>query len=152
LSGYFFAWRKVMPVTEKDRDILARTLWGEARGESLAGQIAVAWTIRNRVFDGKDRSWWGEGFAGVCQKPFQFSCWNKNDPNFVYLSGAKTIPFREFAKAQIAADQVIDGKVPDPTGGATHYYATTMPKPPTWARGAKQMLKLGRHIFFKDVP
>ncbi|PTT90268.1 cell wall hydrolase, partial [Pseudomonas sp. HMWF031] len=24
-----------MPVTEKERDVLARTLWGEARGESL---------------------------------------------------------------------------------------------------------------------
>ena len=46
---------------EKDRDILARTSWGEARGESLAGQIAMAWTIRNRVNDGKARSWWGEG-------------------------------------------------------------------------------------------
>lgn len=45
-----------MPVTEKDRDILARTLWGEARGEGKAGQIAVAWTVRSRVFDGKDKS------------------------------------------------------------------------------------------------
>jgi len=141
-----------MIVTEKDRDVLARTLWGEARGESLAGQIAVAWTIRNRVNDGKDKSWWGEGYAGVCQKPYQFSCWNKNDPNYSCLSGAKPIPFREFAQAKIAADQVINGKVPDPTGGATHYYATTMPKPPTWTRGAKQTLKLGHHAFFKDVP
>ena len=89
-----------MTVTEKDRDILARTLWGEARGESLAGQIAVAWTIRNRVNDGKAKSWWGEGYAGVCQKPYQFSCWNKSDPNFAYLSGAKPIPFRGFAQAQ----------------------------------------------------
>ncbi len=31
-----------MPVTEKDRDILAGTLWGEVRGESLASQIVVA--------------------------------------------------------------------------------------------------------------
>ena len=45
-----------MPVTEKDRDIPARTLWGEARGEGTAGQIAAAWTIRNRVFDGKTNS------------------------------------------------------------------------------------------------
>lgn len=44
------------------------------------------------------------------------------------------------------------GKVPDPTGGATHYYATTMPKPPVWVKGDKQTLKLGHHIFFKDVP
>jgi N-acetylmuramoyl-L-alanine amidase len=147
----FFRLEKVMTVTEKDRDVLARTLWGEARGESLAGQIAVAWTIRNRVYDGKSESWWGEGYAGVCQKPYQFSCWNKNDPNYVYLSGAKQIPFREFAQAQIAADQVMAGKVPDPTGGATHYYATTMPKPPAWAVGAKQMLQLGRHVFLKGV-
>lgn len=141
-----------MTETEKDRDILARTLWGEARGESLAGQIAVAWTIRNRVNDGKARSWWGEGYGGVCQKPYQFSCWNRGDPNFAYLSGAKQIPFRELAQAQIAAAQVIAGKVPDPTGGATHYFATTMLKPPGWVKGAKETLRLGRHIFFKDVP
>jgi len=140
-----------MTEIEKDRDILARTLWGEARGESLSGQVAVAWTIRNRVFDGKTKSWWGEGFAGVCQKPYQFSCWNKNDRNYAYLSGAKPIPFREFAQAQIAADQVMAGKVPDPTGGATHYYATTMLKPPIWTNGAKCTLKLGRHLFFKGV-
>lgn len=141
-----------MTVADIDRDTLARTLWGEARGESLAGQIAVAWTIRNRVNDGKAKSWWGEGYAGVSKKPYQFSCWNKNDPNYAYLSGAKQIPFREFAQAQIAADQVIAGKVPDPTGGATHYYATTMPSPPPWAAKAKQTLKLGRHVFFREVP
>ncbi|WP_236189300.1 cell wall hydrolase [Pseudomonas pharyngis] len=141
-----------MGVSEKDRDILARTLWGEARGESLAGQIAVAWTIRNRVFDGKEKSWWGEGCAGVCQAKYQFSCWNKNDPNFPFLSGARQIPFRELAQCRIAADQVIDGKVLDPTGGATHYYALSMKTPPAWAAKAKQTLKLGGHVFFRDVP
>lgn len=141
-----------MPVTERDRDVLARTLWAEARGEGPAGQIAVAWTIRNRVNDGNKRSWWGEGYVGVCLKPWQFSCWNKNDPNYSYLSGAKPIPSREFAQALIAADQVVDGLQPDPTGGATHYYATTMPKAPAWAAKAKQTLKLGNHVFFKDVP
>lgn len=100
-----------MTITEKDRDILARTLWGEARGESPVGQIAVAWTIQNRVNDGKAKSWWGEGYAGVCQKPYQFSCWSRNDPNYASLSGTKQIPFRELAQARIAADQVINGKV-----------------------------------------
>ncbi|MNJ61846.1 hypothetical protein D3C77_576560 [compost metagenome] len=42
-----------MTVTDIVRDILTRTLWGEARGESLAKQIAVVWTIRNRVNDGR---------------------------------------------------------------------------------------------------
>jgi spore germination cell wall hydrolase CwlJ-like protein len=52
----------------------------------------------------------------------------------------------------LAASQVIDGVKPDPTGGATHYYATTMPKAPDWAAKAKRTLKLGNHIFFRDVP
>jgi N-acetylmuramoyl-L-alanine amidase len=47
---------------------------------------------------------------------------------------------------------VIAGAVADPTGGATHYYATTMPKAPAWAAKAKRALRLGRHVFFKDVP
>ncbi|WP_415771072.1 cell wall hydrolase [Pseudomonas sp. LB3P38] len=140
-----------MTATGKDRDVLARTLWGEARGEGLRGQIAIAWTIRNRVNDGRAKSWWGEGYAGVCQAPYQFSCWNKNDPNFTYICGNKLIPASEFARAHAAADQVIAGSAPDPTGGATHYYATTMPKAPLWAAKAKQTLKLGHHVFFKDV-
>jgi N-acetylmuramoyl-L-alanine amidase len=141
-----------MPVTDKDLDVLARTLWGEARGEGMDGMVATGWTIRNRVNDGKDRSWWGEGYAGVCQKPYQFSCWNSNDPNYPYLSGAKQIPAPEFAKCRLAAQQVIEGAKPDPTGGATHYYSTSMPKPPKWVEGAKRTLRLGHHIFFKDVP
>jgi len=141
-----------MTATDKDRDVLARTLWGEARGESMAGMIAVAWTIRNRVNDGKAKSWWGEGYAGVCQAKYQFSCWNKNDPNYPFLSGAKPIPVGEMAKAVMAATAVIDGAQPDPTDGATHYYATTMPKAPGWAAKATRTLKLGNHVFFKDVP
>lgn len=125
---------------------------GRGPRRKLAGQIAVAWTISNRVNDGKAKSWWGEGYAGVCQAKYQFSCWNRNDPNYVYLSGVKPIPFREFAQAQIASDQVMTGKVPDPTGGATHYYSNTIKKPPAWTVGAKETQTLGHHIFFKDVP
>lgn len=141
-----------MSVSEKDRDVLARTIWGEARGESTAGKVAVAWTIRNRVFDGKEKSWWGEGYTGVCQAKYQFSCWNSNDPNYPFLSGARQIPLRELAQCRVVADQVIDGKVPDPTGGATHYYAIAMKKAPAWSAKAKQTLKLGGHVFFKDAP
>lgn len=47
-----------MNATDKDRDVLARTLRLEAHGEGLAEQIVVAWTIRNRLFDSKAKSWW----------------------------------------------------------------------------------------------
>lgn len=140
-----------MTPSEQDRDILARTLWGEARGEGLVGQIAVAWTIRNRVNDGKPASWWGEGYAGVCLKPRQFSCWNKNDPNYAYLSGARLIPPGQLAQARRAADLVMSGAQADITAGATHYYSTTLPGPPAWAVGATRTLTLGQHLFFKGV-
>lgn len=141
---------------EQDIDVLARTIWGEARGEGFAGQVAVGWAIRNRVEadlgnDGKP-DWWGEGYVGVCKAPWQFSCWNKNDPNSAYLRGEKPIPAAQYMQCREAAVLVIEAKQPDPTGGATHYYATTMPKPPAWARRATRTCKIGRHIFFKDVP
>jgi N-acetylmuramoyl-L-alanine amidase len=88
----------------------------------------------------------------VCQKPYQVSCWNKTDPNYQFLIGVKQIPFRELAQTRIAADQVIDGKVPDPTDGATHYYTIAMKPAPVWAAKVKQTLRLGGHVFFKEVP
>ena len=106
--------------------------------------------IRDR--DGRAQSWWGESYAGVCRKSWQFSCWNKNDPNYAYLSGAKAIPAGQFSRAQKAADMVMSGQAKDPACAATHYYAITMPKPPVWAKGAKEALRLGHHIFFTDVP
>lgn len=145
-----------MSLSECDVDVLARTIWGEARGEGRAGQLAVGWSIRNRVEmdlhgDGKP-DWWGEGYIGVCQARWQFSCWNRNDPNYPYLSGARQIPGAQYTLARECAIAVMEGREPDPTAGATHYYATTMPKPPAWAASATRTCKIGRHIFYTDVP
>lgn len=139
---------------DDDVEVLARTLWGEARGESLAGQQAVAWSIRNRVeirlAPGKP-NWWGEGYKGVCQAKYQFSCWNANDPNYPYLSGAKPIPKSQLEALKAVARDVMTDKVPDPTGRATHYYATTMPKAPAWAKAGTPTVTIGHHKFFRDV-
>ena len=145
-----------MNQTDADTDVLARTIWGEARGEGRSGQVAVGWAIRNRVEmdlhnDGRP-DWWGEGYSGVCRAKWQFSCWNSNDPNFPYLANQKLIPAGQYMLARECAVSVIGGTQADPTGGATHYYATTMAKPPAWAAKAKQTCKIGRHLFFKDVP
>lgn len=136
-------------------DVLSRTLWAEARGEGRAGMIAVAWCIRNRVEadlgnDGKP-DWWGEGYAGVCQAPWQFSCWNKGDPNRAYLVGDKQIPSREYMLARECAVTVMEGRELDPTKGATHYYSTTMKTPPNWVNGATLSATIGRHKFYRGV-
>ncbi|MDH4581393.1 cell wall hydrolase [Pseudomonas sp. BN415] len=146
-----------MKATEKDIDILARTLWAEARGEGFGGMIAAGWTVRNRVEmdlhnDGKP-DWWGEGYTAVCLKPWQYSCWNKDDANYPFLSGAKPIPSAQYVRAREAAIAVIEGREPDPTAGATHYYnPKVVKKTPPWVKGAKPTVTIGNHRFFKEVP
>lgn len=143
-------------MTDKILDTLARTLWGEARGEPDKGLIAVAWTIRNRVEmdlrnDGKP-DWWGEGYEMVCLKPKQFSCWNKGDPNYAYLAGLKAIPARDYVRMHEAATSVVGGHVADPTYGATHYHAKSMRNYPAWTKGATMTIVIGGHVFYRDVP
>lgn len=43
---------------------------------------------------------------------------------------------------------MIEGIKDDPTGGADHYYADTIP-PPKWAKGRTPTTKIGRHVFYK---
>lgn len=134
--------------TQAEIDTLTKTLWAEARGEGRDGMIAVGWVIRNRA---EHPGWWGKSIETVCLKPYQFSCWNAGDPNAPYLRGLKAIPGREYSLAREAAIAVIEGREPDPTLGATHYYSTSMRKPPQWAASGKKTTQIGRHIFFKDV-
>lgn len=146
-----------MPHTERDIDTLARTIWGEARNQGRAGMIAVAWCIRNRVdmdlHDDGQPDWWGEGYAGVCLRKWQFSCWNAGDPNEPYLRGRKAIPGREYGEAHEAALAAVHAYEPDPTGGATHYYnPKAVKRTPAWVKGATRTAQIGAHIFFKDVP
>ncbi|WP_295487982.1 cell wall hydrolase [uncultured Pseudomonas sp.] len=143
-----------MPEITEDIDVVARTLFGEARGESLKGQQAVCWTIRNRVeartAAGKSL-WWGDSYPGVCRKKYQFSCWLPSDPNYPFLIGQRAIPAATYKSLCEVARQVISGEVKDPTGGATHYYATSI-KAPAWTVGAKFTVQIGNHRFYRDVP
>ncbi|TPD62994.1 cell wall hydrolase [Emcibacter nanhaiensis] len=131
----------------KDKDILARTLWGEARGEGRAGMEAVAAVIMNRY---NASAWYsGPTIAAVARKKYQFSCWNPKDPNYdKLLSVDETDPL--FALALEIADNAIAGKLADPTDGATHYFASYIAAP-DWSYGAQQTAKIGKHLFYKGV-
>jgi len=65
-----------------DVKLLAITIYGEARGEPLAGKIAVASVVLNRF---KKNSWFGKTLKDVILKPYQFSCFNEDDPNRIKL-------------------------------------------------------------------
>lgn len=136
-----------MPVTELDIRVLAQTVWGEARGEPAEGRIAVAHVVLNRL---RSRKWFGgRSVTEVCMRPWQFSCWNESDPNFRSMHFL-TLDQEPFQDAYLAALAAIRGYTPDPTGGATHYHATSI-KPPAWARGQTPCATIGRHVFFKGI-
>jgi len=65
-----------------DAQVIAMTLWGEARGEPRAGKIAVASVILERV---EHRKWDGQTIKEVCFWPCQFSCYLDTDPNVRHL-------------------------------------------------------------------
>ena len=129
-------------------DVLARTIFGEARGEPFDGQVAVAWSIKNRA-DKPGPDWWGDSITEVCLKARQYSAWNPNDPNRKKLEVA-SVGNPHFLRARGIACLVLNGDLPDPTGGATHYYADYIPAP-KWAKGRTPTVKIGVHKFFKDV-
>jgi hypothetical protein len=62
--------------------MLALTLYGECRGESTEGKIAVASVILERV---DKQSWFGLTILSVCLKPLQFSCFNPDNVNYPKL-------------------------------------------------------------------
>jgi len=136
------------PVDEAD--ILARTLWGEARGESARGMEAVAAVVMNRlaVARRRGRHWWGDSVAGICRAPWQFSCWNAGDPNRAKLLAVDSRD-PAFAMALRIARRAMSGRLPDPTGGATHYHAAGVS--PAWAAGKAPSAEIGRHLFYAGV-
>lgn len=126
-------------------DTLARTIWGEARGEGREGMEAVAAVIMNRV---ARPCWWGRTIETVCTKPWQFSCWNSNDPNLAkLLSVTEADP--SFKTAMEIATLAEAGELPDPTNGSTHYHVKTIR--PDWAQGRQPCAAIGNHLFYKDI-
>jgi hypothetical protein len=145
-----------------DMGVVSRTLYGEARGQPIEGILAVASCIANRVYmdlgDDGLPDWWGEGWAGVCLAPWQFSCWNASDPNKKIIEKVKKGE-REFDLCRFVAEQTIRGHVHDLTGGATHYYAPKVVAAPNWTQPhpksgkiAVLTVQIGDHRFYRDVP
>lgn len=127
-------------------DTLARTIYGEARGESHLGRVAVANVIMNRV---KRPGWWGRSIPEVCQKPYQFSCWNKDDPNRQKLLLVQPTD-KVFAECLEIAKRAIAGELADVTGGATHYMVKSITDKIDWDDGMVQTADIGAHVFFKE--
>lgn len=136
-------------------DLVALTIYGESRGEPLEGQVAVGNVIRNRA-NGED------DYKSVVLKPLQFSCWNKNDPNYTTLMRYAEILYEEgikalthdivFIRCYTIALLIISNLIIDNTNGAYNYMTNTLfnsSKRPIWARIPKEdPIVIGEHSFF----
>lgn len=130
-------------INAEDIDVAARTVWGEARGESFEGKVAVAHVIANRAAT----NYMGDTLEAVCKKRKQFSCWNENDPNHKKIMALKkdNPAYQECLKA-VAIALVSDE---DPTKGARHYHSKHIK--PYWADDTKEGVFVGNHIFVIGV-
>lgn len=140
-----------MNPSQEDLNILAKTIYGEARGEyghpagGMTALIAIGNVVMNRW---KEKGRYGKSVKEVCLKPWQFSCWNKNDPNRALIE-RMTDPDDIFEICQNVAQKVYKGEWTDVTLGSNHYYSSLLALPPKWAIHRKPQISIGRHIFFK---
>ena len=138
---------EMVPLRKGDVDVLARTLFGEARGERRAGMEAVAWVIVNRALKGPPR--FPATIAEVCKQKYQFTCWSPNDPN-AKVCAAVHEGDPSFLLALNVATAVLGGMVPDPTKGSDHYFVSKMRDPPEWRRKMELQAVIGAHSFYRD--
>lgn len=137
-------------IAEKEKRLLALTIWGEARNQGEKGMRGVAHVIMNRVNANK-KMFGGDTIEGVVKHRKQFSAWNENDPNREAMLNVlnlkqNTPDFKSWKKALEIADEVISGKSKDPTHGALFYHTTSVK--PNWARGIKPVARLADHVFY----
>lgn len=143
-----YARLKDLSETARETDILARTLWGEARSENVAGKEAVANVIMNRLKHAKKKGsfWWGNDLEEICLKPMQFSCWNKSDVNYRRIIAVDSSD-PNFAICLRIAWRALNGTLTDNTFGADHYHADYVT--PKWSESRVPVAEIGRHLFYR---
>lgn len=117
-------------------DIISRTIWGEAKGESWEGQKAVASTLWNRAKGNPKK------LDDVAKQNWQYSVWNEgNVPERGSGEGWK--------KVVDLAEKMVTNQF-SPTVNFTHYFNPKIVKP-YWAYDNGKLTNdhkvIGRHIF-----
>lgn len=149
IIGVYVMLRVAVKFTENSDeqiDYIARTIWGEARGEGEHGMQAVANVIMNRVRRG---GWYGLTPKEVVLKPKQFSCWLTSDPNYNKIKKVTSVD-KTFAQAMETAKRAYNGTLPDITMGATEYHARNIK--PNWNYSKlAETGTIGNHVFYKSI-
>ena len=128
-------------------NIIARTLYMEARSEGEAGIDAVASVISNRA-GGK-----AEKLPIVCLKKYQFSCWNGSTTKtptlykaIVPSAAVKQGPNRDMWQyCEKTAGKLLDGTFKSTIGKRNAYH--TLAVTPNWDEIMQDKTTIGNHVF-----
>lgn len=112
--------------------LLAKVVYGEARGEPYSGKVAVAAVVLNRV----DSSEFPDSLAGVVYQPGAFSIVDDGQINLA--------PDQDALRA---ARDAMNGW--DPSGGALFYYNPYKINDNSWMWTRKVLVTIGDHNFCK---
>lgn len=116
---------------------LAGAVYFEARGEELAGQLAVAQVIVNRTEDGR----FPRSYCGVVAQPGQFS----------FMRGSRMPRVPEGTAAwdrAVAVAQIADkGLWESEAEGAVFFHASRVR--PGWSRTKTRLAQIDTHIFYR---
>ena len=131
---------------------MAQNIYFEAGNQPLAGKVAVGHVVLNRLehsnypgtmCDVIYQAKWKENWLGnmhpirnQCQ--FSWFCDGKSD---------EPLDTDTFFESYLIASDVLMGKYPDITEGATHYHADNIL--PYWADSLNQTVHIDNHIFYK---
>lgn len=127
-----------------DKEILAKTVYLEARGEPTDGWRGVAFVIMNRAKLNK-AYWGGRLVRDVCLKPYQFECWNPEQNHTIDDSSL-------YKRIKQITDLIYDKKdLDDPTSGSDHYNNPSIENPPPdWTKNCNKTVKIENHQFYKS--
>jgi len=124
-------------VSDEQFQCLASAVYFESRGEPLAGQLAVAEVILNRVKSGRFRA----TVCDVVKQPSQFS--------FV-RRGVIPAPARHSSAWQraVAIAHIAMNDLHDVTGEDSLFFHATYVNP-GWGRPSRRIARIGNHIFYR---
>ena len=135
-----------------DAYCLAKNIYFEAGNQPLAGKVAVGHVVFNRM----EHSSYPDDVCGVVYQAEWAENWKgnmmpiRNRCQFSWFCDGKSdepLDTDTFFESYLIAQDVIYGKYPDITEGATHYHSIWVE--PYWAETLNETVQITDHIFYK---
>ena len=121
-------------LSKQQLECLSLNAYHESKGESDKGMLAVIFTTLNRVKDNR----FPKTVCGVVYQKSQHS-WTKHNP--------KIKEKEQYERAKRLAQEVVDGKHKDVSGGALYFVHVKINR--NWLEKLTYTCTIGNHKFFK---